>query len=74
MRQFAVYTVFVGSLLFPMLFAEVESMPDFDKILAQEDTDIDPMANVLRVSDETKSAYNKKVTDVFIDLARLGYI
>lgn len=74
LRKFGVYSVFVGALLFPMLCAEVDSLPDFDEA-AEDFTKDDGNDNVLfLISKDAKTAYNKKVTDMFIDLARHGYI
>lgn len=70
-RQFGVYTIFVGAILIPMLCADVDSMPDFEALPEKFDDDMDD-DNVFRISD--KPAYNKKVTDIFIDLARIGAI
>lgn len=73
-RKFAVYGVFVGVLLLPMVCADVDSMPDFDEIAAQSGDQERFNVDVFRVSDESKKAYNNRVTDIFIDMARLGYI
>lgn len=53
-----------------MLCAEVDSMPDFDTM--PENVEDDFNDDIFRISN--KSAYNKKVTDIFIDLARIGAI
>lgn len=74
-RKFAVYGAFVGVLLLPMVCADVDSMPDFDDIAATEYTEnAFEYDNIFRISDESKEAYNKRVTDIFVDMARLGYI
>lgn len=74
-RKFAIYGAFVGVLLLPMVCADLDSMPDFDEITATEyNEDAFEEQNVFRISDESKGAYNKRVTDIFVDMARLGYI
>lgn len=69
-RKFGVYTIFVAAILLPMLCAEVDSMPDFDNM--PENVEDDFNDGIFRISD--KSAYNKKVADIFADLARIGAI
>lgn len=72
-RKFAVYGAFVGVILLPMNSSELDSLPDFDEISAVQNNENDyDMTNVFRITD--KKAYNKRVTDIFIDMARLGYI
>lgn len=75
MRKFAVYGAFVGVLLLPMICAEVESMPNMDEVTAEENTEeLFNEGNIFRIADDSKAAYNKRVTDLFIDMDRLGYI
>lgn len=76
LRNFGLYTIFVGAMLVPMLCAEVASMPNFDdiaeKVSKGEDNVVDD--DFFQVSDESKFAYNKKVTDIFDDMVRIGCI
>lgn len=69
-QKFGIYTIFVGAILIPMLCAEVDSMPDFDAMPEKVEDDIGD--DIFRISN--KPAYNKKVTDIFVDLARIGAI
>lgn len=74
-QKFAVYGAFVGVLLLPMISADLDSMPDFDEIAAVPNNENEfDITKVFRITDESKKAYNKRVTDIFIDMARLGYI
>lgn len=57
-RKFGVYAAFVGAVLLPILCADVDSMPDIDKISETGGSNNDGIYNM---SDE--QAYNKRVTD-----------
>lgn len=69
LRKFGRYSVYVGALLFPILNVDVDQLPDFDEFKDDPKTD-----SWFQISPELKKAYNKKVTDVFDDLARFEYI
>lgn len=72
-RTFGIYTVFVGAFLLPMLCAEIDSMPTVDACIKADVNDTEYKRS-LHISDESKAAYNKRVTDIFVDLARLNYM
>lgn len=69
-RKFAIYSVYVGALYIPIICADVESMPNFDDLSENENT----MDGIFIVSDKGKNSYNKKIVDLFDELARLGCI
>lgn len=72
-RKFGGYALFVGSILLPILCADLDSMPDVDNISENRtDYNSNEHVDVYRFSDE--SAYNKRVTDIFDDMARFGYM
>lgn len=73
LQKFGVYAAFIGAFLFPILHAEKGSMPTTDNTEGYGKAD--GFGNVVfRISSESKQAYNKIVTEMFIDMARLGYI
>lgn len=69
MKKYAIYVVFVGAALFPMLFADVDSMPDMDELT--EDMNLD---DFMCMSENSKRAYNSRIVALFDDMARFGYI
>lgn len=73
-QQFGIYAVFVGAFLIPVLYADLESIPDLDDVAAKAGTDDSFFDDTYRIPDGSKKAYNKKVTDIFTDFARLDYI
>lgn len=72
MRQFGIYTIFVGTFLFPMLYADPATIPNFDDVAEKAGNDDSFFKNIFQISDETKPAYNEKITDLFVDMHRLG--
>lgn len=74
LQKFAVYGAFVGVFLLPILCAETDSMPNVDNTAEYKNKDSGFSDDVFRISNESKRAYNRKVTDMFDDMARLGYI
>lgn len=73
-RQFGIYAIFVGAFLLPIMCADLESIPDFDELTAKFGTDETFFDDTYHITDNLKKAYNKKITDIFVDFARLGYI
>lgn len=73
-QQFGIYSIFVGAFLIPVQCADLDSIPDFDDVAAKAGIDDSFFDDTYRISDDSKKAYNKKITDIFIDFARLGYI
>lgn len=57
-----------------MLYADPDSIPNFDDVAEKAGTDDTFSDNMFRISDDLKATYTKNVTDMFIDLDRLGYI
>lgn len=72
-RNFGLYTVFVGAFLLPMLCADIDTMPELEPCL-KADLNDPKYKNTFHISDESKAAYNKRVTDIFVDLARFNYL
>lgn len=68
--KFAANTVFVGAFLMPLLFADVETMPDPNDV-AEKEHNGEENNGLCRFTDKT--AFNKRVVDVFDDLIRNGY-
>lgn len=74
LRKYAFYAAFVGTMLIPMLFADIDSMPDMD-ILAENDNILEDFSQYMpRVSENSKMKYNARIVAFFDDMARLGYI
>lgn len=71
-RKIGYYAIFVAALLLPIMCADVESMPDFHK-LKEHDFKENTEEVMFRIPEENKSAYNKRVTGMFDDMARLGF-
>lgn len=73
-HRFGKFAIMVGTLLLPILHADVDSLPDFNEIA--ETADLGPCKEELEqcASDEAKKEFNKKVVDIFSDMANLGYI
>lgn len=72
-RKFGGYALFVGSILLPILCADLDSMPDVNEISENGSSyDEQEHQHIYRMSDE--SAYDKRVTDIFDDMARFGYM
>lgn len=61
-------------MLIPMLCADVDSMPNPDDIAEQASKEQPIDDDFFQISDKSKDAYNKKVLDIFDDLARIGCI
>ncbi|XP_055304442.1 uncharacterized oxidoreductase dhs-27-like [Sitodiplosis mosellana] len=72
MQKFGIYTIFVGAFLFPMLYADPATIPNFDDVAEKAGSDESFFENIFQIPDELKMAYNNKITDLFIDLERLG--
>lgn len=73
-RKFGCYGIFVGSVLIALLNTNIDTMPDFDEISENVETDENISANLFPISDEMKPAFNKKIVGLFDDMARFGYI
>lgn len=73
-RKFGAYTAFVAAFLMPMLFTDLDSMPVIDQVA--ENGEMDGLGeNVFKIrSDEKQNAYNKRITEMFDDMERFGYI
>lgn len=73
-KQFGKYTIFVAALLMPMLCAEVDTIPDFDRLAVEVSENGTQREDMFRIADEAKRAYTRRVTDIFADLQKFGYI
>lgn len=73
-RKFALYAAFVAALLLPMYFVDLDSMPDLSELAKKPDTDETQNEYVFRIPDQLTQIYNKRVTEMFDDMGRLGYI
>lgn len=74
LRKFAKYAIFLAPLIMPLLYADIDSMPDMDevakKVNAKESYD-----EIWLSSDaEKRKLYNQRVVDLFDDMNRFGYI
>lgn len=71
-QKFGIYSIFVGALLLPILNADPATIPNFDDVAEKLNGEESFFKNIFRIPDESKQAYNKKITDLFEDLDRLG--
>lgn len=71
-EKFGIYTIFVGAFLFPMLYADPATIPNFDDVAEKAGKDDSFFENIFQIPDELKPAYTKKITDLFIDMDRIG--
>lgn len=70
-KKFGVYAALIGSILLPIVCADVNSLPTFEEVLNDDKPITDDM---FRIPDESKCAYNKRVVDLIADMARVGCI
>lgn len=74
MQKFGIYTIFVGAFLFPMLYSDPATIPSFDEVAEKAGKDDAFFENIFQIPDEIKQEYSEKITDLFIDMERLGCI
>lgn len=75
-QKFGAYAIIVGTILVPMLWSDIDSMPNMDEVAVVESQNRKKMEeNLFKIqSNEKQNAYNKSVTDMIDDIARFGYI
>lgn len=71
-QQFGSYALIVGSILVPILCVEVDSLPGYAVVAELEEKNIPMNDEMFRIPDKSKKEYDRRVTDLFDDLARNG--
>lgn len=71
LKKVGAYAGILGSVLIPIVCAEVDSIPGFEVILGNDKPITDDM---FRIPIELKQTYNDRVVGMFADLARLECI
>lgn len=56
----------------PMLWSDLDTMPDFEKVV--HDKDYLETCTCIDHSDKSEETYNQRIIDLFDDMARFGYI
>lgn len=74
LRKFGLYAVLVGSVLLPILCAEIDSIPGFEKALQNENNEFAVSDDDFRIPDNSKEAYYKRIADMIDDLVANGCI
>lgn len=73
LRKFGAYSIYFATFLLPMVYGDPQGELDVD-IVAKADINDPKYKRALYVPDEKRQDYNKRVIDIFEDLARLEYI
>lgn len=74
LRKFAKHVTFLAPILFPILYGELDDIPDIEEMIkTTEAGSFEESYPVMEPGTEIKKAYNQQVIRVFDDMARLGY-
>lgn len=68
MNKYGKYAAIVGTLLLPLLGADVNAIPNLDEITANSDV------QAFAMSEESQIVFDKNVKDFVGDLVEFGYI
>lgn len=71
-QQFGSYAIMVGSILLPILCADVDSLPEFSDVLDKEKSNTPLSEKFFRIPEKSKKEYDRRVVDLFDDLASIG--
>lgn len=73
LQKFGNYATFVGTLLLPMTLGDIGTFPDLNDLAENRNSDSNH-DDIFLISDDSKQEYNQRVTEMFDDMARFGYI
>lgn len=71
-QRFGSYAVMVGSILVPILCAEVDSLPGYTVVMEMEKNNLPIGDDWFRIPKEMKKGYDQRVVNLFEDLVRIG--